>query len=73
MQIANANEKKIMKKVFLIGDSIRIGYDKAVRAKLSGEAEVYFTVDNNRFAQYILCSISALTGSSENATPRALM
>lgn len=48
----------MMKKVFLIGDSIRIGYDKAVRAKLSGEAEVYFTIDNNRFAQYILRSIS---------------
>ncbi len=47
-----------MKKVFLIGDSVRMGYDKAVRAKLSGEAEVYFTIDNNRFAQYILRSIS---------------
>lgn len=47
-----------MKKVFLIGDSIRIGYDRAVRQKLSGEADVYFSIENNRFAQYVLRSIS---------------
>ncbi len=47
-----------MKKVFLIGDSIRMGYDKTVRSNLSGEAEVYFTIDNNRFAQYVLRTIA---------------
>ncbi len=32
-----------MKKVLLLGDSIRRGYDNYTRDKLSGVAEVYFT------------------------------
>lgn len=43
-----------MKKILLIGDSIRHGYDKQVRDCLSGQAEVYFPSDNCRFAQYVL-------------------
>lgn len=43
-----------MKKVFLIGDSIRMGYDKYVREALQETAEVYYPDENCKFAQYIL-------------------
>ncbi len=43
-----------MKKIILIGDSIRQGYDKYVKEALAGTAEVYYTPDNARFAQYTL-------------------
>lgn len=43
-----------MKKILLIGDSIRMGYDKAVKKTLEGRAEVYFPEENCRFASYVL-------------------
>ena len=43
-----------MKKILLIGDSIRIGYDKSVKKSLEGIAEVYFPEENCRFACYVL-------------------
>ncbi len=43
-----------MKNVLLLGDSIRIGYDKAVKASLEGKANVVFTADNNMFASHLL-------------------
>lgn len=43
-----------MKKVLLIGDSIRAGYDKAVKKTLEGKAEVFFPSENCRFAAYVL-------------------
>ena len=43
-----------MKNVLLIGDSIRMGYDKAVRKTLEGKANVYFPDDCCRFASYLL-------------------
>jgi hypothetical protein len=43
-----------MKKIFLIGDSIRMGYDKYVKEALSGVAEVYYPDENGRFAEYVL-------------------
>lgn len=43
-----------MKNVLLIGDSIRMGYDKAVRKSLEGKANVYFPEENCRFASYVL-------------------
>jgi hypothetical protein len=39
-----------MKKVILIGDSIRMGYDKYVKEALEGVAEVYYPSENCRFA-----------------------
>lgn len=42
-----------MKNVLLIGDSIRMGYDKAVRDALEGRANVIFPEDNCRFASYV--------------------
>ena len=41
-----------MKKVFLLGDSIRIGYDEFVRELLKGTADVFYPEDNGRFAGY---------------------
>ena len=43
-----------MKKIVLIGDSIRMGYDKYVKEALAGVAEVYYPEENCRFAEYVL-------------------
>ncbi|MBR6680112.1 MAG: SGNH/GDSL hydrolase family protein [Clostridia bacterium] len=43
-----------MKKVVLIGDSIRMGYDKYIKEALSGTAEVFYPSENCRFAEYVL-------------------
>ena len=43
-----------LKKLLLIGDSIRLGYDKAIKKTLEGKAEVYFPEENCRFTSYIL-------------------
>ena len=43
-----------MRKIVLIGDSIRMGYDKYVREALDGVAEVYYPTENCRFAEYVL-------------------
>ena len=41
-----------MKNILLFGDSIRRGYDEAVKSSLAGIANVYFPEDNSRFAAY---------------------
>ena len=43
-----------MKNVLLIGDSIRRGYDKAVKNTLKNKANVYFPEENCRFYSYVL-------------------
>ncbi|MBQ8409686.1 MAG: SGNH/GDSL hydrolase family protein [Clostridia bacterium] len=43
-----------MKKIILLGDSIRMGYDKYVKDALEGVAEVYYPEENCKFAQYLL-------------------
>lgn len=43
-----------MKKIVLIGDSIRMGYDKYIKDSLEGTAEVYYPSENCRFAEYVL-------------------
>ena len=43
-----------MKNVLLIGDSIRVGYDKSVKETLKDEFNVCFPEDNCRFASYVL-------------------
>lgn len=44
-----------MKRVLLLGDSIRMGYDSMVKELLEGQAEVLFDQeDNGRFAAYSL-------------------
>jgi hypothetical protein len=47
-----------MKKIILIGDSIRLGYDKYVKDALEGVAEVYYPNDSARFSQYTLRYLS---------------
>lgn len=42
------------KKILLIGDSIRMGYDKYVKDALSGVADVYYPDENCRFSEYTL-------------------
>ena len=43
-----------MKHVLLVGDSIRMGYDKSVQRSLDGAAQVWFPAENCRFAAYVL-------------------
>lgn len=43
-----------MKKILLIGDSIRMGYDKYVKLALEDVAEVFYPKENCRFTQYVL-------------------
>lgn len=50
-----------MKRVLLLGDSIRMGYDKKVRELLKDEYEVVFAQeDNGRFAAYTLWQANQL-------------
>ena len=43
-----------MKRIFLIGDSIRIGYDQYVRELMADTAQLYWPDDNARFVGYTL-------------------
>ncbi len=43
-----------MKKILLVGDSIRMGYDQYVKMAFEGVAEVYYPDTNCRFASYIV-------------------
>ena len=45
------------KKILLIGDSIRKGYDKYVKMAFQGTAEVYYPETNCMFTDYIIRSI----------------
>ena len=45
---------KIMKKILLLGDSIRMDYQDYVKQKLLGKAIVYFPNDNGCFVQWQL-------------------
>lgn len=47
-----------MKKILLIGDSIRIGYDKYVKKVFEMKAEVYYPNENCRFTSYIIRQLS---------------
>ena len=50
-----------MKKVLLLGDSIRMGYDDYVKEILAGKCEVYYdAADNGRFAAYTLWQMNQL-------------
>lgn len=43
-----------MKNLLLIGDSIRMGYDKSVQKSLEGKVNVLFPKENCRFASFVL-------------------
>ena len=53
-----------MKKIILLGDSIRMGYDKYAKMALDGVAEVYSPEENCRFTQYMLRFIHKWVGDS---------
>lgn len=42
-----------MKKILLIGDSIRLGYDKYIKMAFEDVAEVYYPAENSRFVMYV--------------------
>ena len=46
-----------MKKILLLGDSIRIGYDEYVQMAFDGIAEIYYPKENGRFAAYTLRNV----------------
>lgn len=43
-----------MKKIVLLGDSIRMGYDKYVKEALENSAQVFYPAENCRFAEHVL-------------------
>jgi hypothetical protein len=43
-----------MKKIILLGDSIRMGYDKYIKDALCGLADVYYPEENCRFTTHFL-------------------
>ena len=47
-----------MKKILLLGDSIRMGYQYDVKELLANEYEVIFPEDNGRFAAYTLWQVN---------------
>lgn len=50
-----------MKKILLIGDSIRMGYDKYVKASMKNVAEVFSPEENCKFTTYILRNLHVWT------------
>lgn len=54
-----------MKKILLIGDSVRMGYDHYVRDRMKGLAEVCFPPENCRFTTYILRDLHNWTDALE--------
>ena len=55
-----------MKNVILLGDSIRMGYDKSIKKTLEGKANVVFPEENCRFASYLLRYIPEYFDNIEN-------
>ena len=53
-----------MKKVMLIGDSIRKGYDKYVKMALEDSAEVAYPKENCRFTPYVLRNLHTWLGDT---------
>lgn len=49
------------KKILLIGDSVRAGYDRYVKESMADVAEVYYPGENCRFAEYILRTLHMWT------------
>ncbi|MEE1351739.1 MAG: SGNH/GDSL hydrolase family protein [Clostridia bacterium] len=57
-----------MKKVLLIGDSIRLGYEEEVKKELQGEYEVWGPEENCRFAKYTLNELGRIFEAFSNGT-----
>ena len=48
---------KTKKNIFLIGDSIRLGYCKTVKNELSDVAEVFYVNENCRNTQFVITNL----------------
>jgi hypothetical protein len=48
-----------MRKIVLIGDSIRMGYDKYIKKIFEDTAEVYYPDENCRFSTYVLRNLAS--------------
>ena len=57
---------KDKKNIFLIGDSIRIGYCEGVREKMAEQANVFYVPDNCRNTQYVIIQLQAWLLQFEN-------
>lgn len=55
-----------MKNLLLLGDSIRMGYDKSVKKTLDGRVNVIFPEENCRFAAYLLRNFYMYPGKIKN-------
>ena len=58
-----------MKNVLLLGDSIRMGYDKTIKKTLEGYAKVYSPEENCRFASYLLRYLGDYGALIKNGAP----
>lgn len=58
-----------MKQIFLMGDSIRMGYGEKVRQLLSDRAAVHFPEENGRFTLNTLCFLPAWAQAMCGAAP----
>ena len=57
-----------MKKLYLLGDSIRMGYEPIVKEKLAGSVDVFSPSVNCEFAPYILKHLHRWAEQSGNAS-----
>lgn len=55
-----------MKRLMLIGDSIRLNYQEKVKEELAGEFDVWGSEDNCRFAKYTLNELGRLFSEFSN-------
>lgn len=51
-----------MKKILLVGDSIRMSYCEKVKSLFDGRAEVFYPAENCRYARFTLWGIQAWVG-----------
>ena len=54
--------------IFLIGDSIRIGYCETVKKELADTAEVFYVSDNCRNTQYVVTSLEGWKNMFDDET-----
>ena len=57
-----------MKKIILLGDSIRMGYQEYVKEELDGEYDVIYSKDNGRFSVFTLWQLNQLTKEHADAS-----
>lgn len=61
-----------MKQIYLLGDSIRMGYGELVRELLAGYADVYFPEENCRFSLNTLCFLHTWVEQAQDVRPEEI-